>query len=348
MNTVEPLPNPTPDAQSAGAAANCVLIAEDDPIFRRILHRWLEQWNYEVVAVDNGLEAWNVLQREKSPPLLILDWMMPGLDGVEVCRKVRQLDPGPYRYILLLTAKDDKHDVVEGLEAGADDYLTKPFDVNELRARVRAGQRIIELQDALLRAQDALQFQAAHDPLTALWNRGSILDLLQKELQRGQRTGEPLGIMMLDLDHFKHINDSHGHLAGDAVLREASRRMVAAVRTYDFVGRYGGEEFVVVVPCCDMPALQVIAERVRSSFASVPVETSAGPVPVTLSIGLASASADQAAPSSEELLRAADIALYRAKANGRNRVEIADALPPRISPQPAAWASSDPERITQR
>jgi DNA-binding response OmpR family regulator len=157
-----------------------VLIAEDDPIFRHVLQTCLQRWNYRVIETGNGLDAWSVLQLADSPQIAILDWMMPGLDGIEVCRKIRSLKQGPYKYVLLLTAKDDKHDIVAGLEAGADDYLTKPFDVDELRARVRAGKRILELQQALLLARDALQFEAAHDRLTNLWNRGAIMDLSAK------------------------------------------------------------------------------------------------------------------------------------------------------------------------
>jgi two-component system, cell cycle response regulator len=303
------------------SALDSVLIAEDDPIFRHVLQRWLQRWNYHVMAVDNGLDAWNVLQQEDAPQMAILDWMMPAMDGIEVCRKIRSLDQGPYKYVVLLSAKDDKQDVVAGLEAGADDYLTKPFDVDELRARVRAGKRILELQDALLDAQNAVQFEAAHDRLTNLWNRGAIMDLLQKELQRRKRTRDPLGVIMADLDHFKSINDSHGHLVGDAVLQEAARRLAAGVRGYDAVGRYGGEEFLIVLPGCNAADLFVSAERLCHSIADQPINTSAGPLPVTLSLGLAAMDPNSdEPPNCEALLRAADTALYAAKAQGRNRV----------------------------
>ena len=147
-------------------ALNTVLIAEDDPIFRRVLQSWFTRWDYQVTAVENGLDAWEILQKDDAPQLAMLDWIMPGMDGIELCRRIRGRDNGPYRYVILLTAKDHKEDVVAGLEAGADDYLTKPFDVEELRARVRAGKRILDLQAALIRAQSALQFEAAHDGLT--------------------------------------------------------------------------------------------------------------------------------------------------------------------------------------
>ena len=299
-----------------------MLIAEDDPLFRRILERWLKQWDYRVTAVENGLNAWEVLQQEDAPQLAILDWMMPGMEGVEICRKIRSRDQGPYQYVLLLTAKDDKQDVVRGLEAGADDYLTKPFDVDELRARVRTGKRILDLQAALIKAQDDLQSAAAHDALTGLWNRGAILDLLRREVSRRQRTGDPLGVVMADIDHFKKINDTHGHLIGDVVLQEVTRRLAANVRPYDAVGRYGGEEFLIVFPGGDVPNLLVGAERLRHCIADRPIETNVGQIPATLSLGLASG--DHAEnPDCETLLRHADQALYAAKARGRNRVETA-------------------------
>src|SRR5580692_9160242 len=214
-----------PSVGTETSSINAVLIAEDDPIFRRILESWFKKWDYQVTAVENGVDAWEVLQREDAPQLVILDWMMPGMDGIEICRRIRSGDQGVYRYVLLLTAKDDKQDVIAGLEAGADDYLTKPFDVDELRARVRAGKRILDLQAALFHAQDDLQSAALHDSLTGLWNRGAILDLLRREVCRRQRTGDALGVIMADIDYFKKINDTHGHLVGDAVLQEVTRRL---------------------------------------------------------------------------------------------------------------------------
>jgi len=299
---------------------DAVLIAEDDAIFRHILQNWLQKWEYRVTAVDNGLDAWKALQEQDAPQMVILDWMMPGMDGLELCRKIRGESSALYRYVLLLTAKDDKEDVVAGLEAGADDYLTKPFDVDELRARVRAGKRILELQQALLHARDALQFEAAHDPLTSLWNRSAILCALEHELQRQNRSHSALGIMMADVDYFKTINDTYGHLVGDGVLQEVARRLAGAVRCYDSVGRYGGDEFLILVPGCQPGDLVGSAERFRRCIGDHPIATAAGPIPVTISLGLVSAGDGQ---DSEALLRAADTALYNAKAAGRNRVSVA-------------------------
>jgi two-component system cell cycle response regulator len=318
-----------PNAAEPESNLDSVLVAEDDPIFLRILQSWFQKWAYRVTAVKNGVDAWEALQQPTAPPMAVLDWMMPGMDGIEVCRKIRARAQGPYCYVLLLTAKDDREDVVAGLDAGADDYLTKPFDVDELRARVRAGKRILELQSALIRAHDTLQYESAHDALTSLWNRGAIIGFLKNEIERQQRSSQPLGVMMADVDHFKKINDTYGHLVGDIVLKEVGHRLADGVRTYDSVGRYGGEEFLVIVPGCKPADLLASAERLRRSIAEPRFETSAGPLAITLSIGVASGRDDgNCSEDSETLLRAADTALYAAKAQGRNQVGVAPAIEP--------------------
>jgi two-component system, cell cycle response regulator len=300
-----------------------VLIADDDPVSRRMLENWLQKWKFRVTAVQNGLEAWAVLQQEDAPFMAILDWMMPGIDGIELCRRIRKQTMDSYRYVVLLTAKRGKADKVAGLEAGADDYLIKPFDVDELRARVRAGGRILQLQHQLIRAQEALKFEAAHDRLTGIWNRGAISDLLQRELRRSVRNRDPLGVMMVDVDHFKRINDSHGHLTGDEVLRQVAHRLVETVRTYDYVGRYGGEEFLVVISSCSPADLISTAERMRQRIAGEPITAGTAILGVAVSIGLASSvPGNSRCVQWEELVRSADAALYLAKANGRNRIEV--------------------------
>ena len=244
--------------------------------------------------------------------------MMPGMDGVEICRRIRSANREPYIYILLLTARTESHDLIEGMDAGADDYLTKPFNAHELRVRLHAGRRILDLQEELLKAREALREQATHDGLTGLLNRTTILDKLDDELSRAVRTGTPVSVLMTDLDRFKSINDTHGHLAGDAVLREAARRLKSAARRYDSVGRYGGEEFLVVLPGCDASDAALQAERMREAIGATPFLASSQPISVTVSLGVACVS--HCAP--EALVREADDALYEAKAQGRNRVVV--------------------------
>ena len=301
-----------------------VLIAEDDSISRRMLEAFLVKWGFEVMVASGGEEAWGILQGNDSPRLAVLDWMMPGRDGIDICRSVRQRKGRPYIYIILLTARGQKEDIVEGLEAGADDYVTKPFDPYELRARLRAGRRIVELQEQLLQAREALRDQASRDPLTGLWNHGTILAILRKEVARASRTQSPFAVAMADVDRFKSINDTYGHQAGDAVLREASRRLRGAIRTYDSLGRYGGDEFLAVVPGCDPEGVARFAESFRARIDRKAVETPDGMIPVTLSLGVvALENLRDVKPAT--LVRVADAALYRAKIAGRNRVALATA-----------------------
>lgn len=296
-----------------------ILAAEDNPIFQTMLRSMLTKWGYEVITAGNGNEAWQYLQSEEAPRLAILDWMMPGLDGVEVCRRIRGAGREPYTYVLLLTARTDSHDLVEGMEAGADDYLTKPFNTLELRARLRAGRRIVELQEQLLIAREALREQATHDGLTGLLNRSAILEVLETEWVRSHREKHAVSVLMVDLDHFKRVNDRHGHQAGDVVLCESAARMRSAVRRYDSLGRYGGEEFLVVLPGCDMAGALSHAERLRIALDSEPFSIAGQGISVTCSIGCASHPEDAVA-SAEELVCAADAALYAAKNQGRNRI----------------------------
>ncbi len=245
-----------------------ILIADDDPMFRKILTKWIEDSDCTVSVATDGHEAWDILQKPKAPQLLILDWNMPGIDGLELCRRIRESRRDPYQYILLVTSRDGKQDVVKGLDGGADDYLTKPFDVHELKARVRVGKRILVLQKELIQSRESMRFHATHDALTGIWNRGTILDLLEAELQRASRSGTSTAVMMLDLDHFKAVNDTYGHPSGDAVLEEIASRIGQAVRVYDYVGRYGGEEFLIVLPSCEKDLARHCAERIRRAACS--------------------------------------------------------------------------------
>jgi len=300
-----------------------VLIADDDDVLRHILEASLTKWGYESVIARNGLEAWRILQEDDAPKLAILDWVMPGMDGPTVCREIRKLEDRPYIYVLLLTSKHRKEDVIAGLEAGADDYVSKPFDPHELKVRLRAGRRILDLQSELLAARESLRYQATHDGLTGLMNRSATLEALGNELERAARQGTPICLMLADFDHFKGINDTYGHSAGDAVLCEAARRMRTSVRTYDHVGRYGGEEFLFILPGCDTEDARNQAERLKTSITAQPIELPSLAISFSISIGTV-VKYNPVLEDLEALVQAADAALYEAKLRGRNRVVVSE------------------------
>ncbi|MEI6726107.1 MAG: diguanylate cyclase [Actinomycetes bacterium] len=300
-----------------------ILIAEDDSTSRLLLTRVLEGWGYEVAVTSDGAEAWEALQAEGAPRLAILDWMMPGMDGVDVCRRVRALETLHPPYLILLTALGDKDSVVKGLEAGADDYVGKPYDPDELRARLEVGRRMIELNDQLLEAQHAAEILASTDALTGVLNRGAIVDELERELERAAREKSPFGLGMMDIDHFKLVNDTLGHAAGDAVLREVVRRALDVLRPYDTLGRFGGEEFLVLVPGAGRGKLGEVLERIRRAIGSTPIVVDGHELTVTVSIG----GAVQEDASADHLIARADDAMYAAKGQGRDRVAVAPAPP---------------------
>ena len=310
-----------------------VLIADDEPVSRCLVERLLRRWNYDVIIAHDGLEASRILQLPDAPKLVVFDWMMPGMDGAQLCRQIRDRVEEPYTYILLLTGKRSKTDVIEGLEAGADDYITKPFEPQELKVRLRTGKRIICLQDQLIAAREALRDMATHDSLTGLCNRPAILEVLTAEVSRIQRQGSSVGIVLADLDNFKSINDTYGHHVGDDVLRQTARAMTRSTRPYDSVGRHGGEEFLIVLPGCNQMNAVSHAERLRAAIGQLTVATASGPARVTASLGVTVF--DQSAdPNPNTLVRTADEALYRAKNAGRNRVEFAPCPAPQILSAP--------------
>ena len=296
-----------------------VLIADDDPVSRRLLEVTLTNSDYQVLTAIDGGEALSALEEKDSPRLVILDWVMPYFDGVDVCRAIRTRALEPYTYIILLTVKGEQKEVIEGLEAGADDYITKPFDLLELKARLRAGRRILDLQDQLVASREQMRFEASHDIQTGLLNHSAILENLRKEALRARREATDLGVILIDIDHFKSVNDKFGHMAGDTVLREVARRLRAGVRPYDCIGRYGGEEFVVLAPGCNLENTKALAERFRASIAAEPINDAAISITITASLGVSSAGANRTA---DQILKAADDALYAAKAKGRNRVVV--------------------------
>ncbi len=302
-----------------------ILIADDDLTSRLILIGVLRKHGHEVVATEDGTEAWEAMRGPDPPALAILDWMMPGLSGVDVCRLVRGLGTERRPYLIILTSRGEKTDIVAGLEAGADDYLAKPFDPGELRARVDVGRRMIDLQDRLREAHEAVAHEAMHDPLTGVLNRRAFGDILTRALseQRRDRAGLALGIC--DVDEFKKINDAHGHQAGDEALVGLVRMLEGTLRGHDVVSRFGGDEFVVLAERIGDGDVAALFERMRAAVAAEPIDTNAGAVQVTISFGVASW---QENDTESRLFARADEALYRAKSEGRNLVRIAGAAEP--------------------
>ena len=315
-----------------------ILIADDEALSRRLLEKTLERAGYEVIAVENGRAAVRQLCQADGPRLALLDWVMPELDGPGVCREVRRQQDESYVYMVLLTSKESKEDIVAGLESGSDDYLTKPFNVDELKARLRTGERILHLEGRLVEAREMMRFKATHDALTSIWNRGVIMDLLGRELMRSQRESGCTIVLLGDVDHFKSVNDTHGHLVGDEVLQEIARRLLLSIRSYDFVGRYGGEEFLLVLNNCKPQFAEARAEDIRKIVSSRPIQTLAGPLNITMSFGLLLSDMWGVRPV-EELMHEVDAALYAAKAGGRNCVRLAQ---PPVEPKLPALAMREP------
>jgi len=293
-------------------SVNKILIAEDDYTSRRLLEIRLHKCGYEVISTCDGKEAWDKIILPDSPNMIILDWMMPGLTGIDICKKIRSSENfnDRYKYIILLTGKGAKEDIISGLDSGADDYLTKPFDDTELLMRIRSGRRILDLQEKL-------EYSATHDALTGLLNRGAILRSLEKELSRCIRSHSKLSIGLLDIDFFKRVNDTYGHIAGDDVLKVISKLIQSCLRDYDLVGRYGGEEILIIIPNADHNQSVSIFERIRKTIENERIISGKQEIKVTASIGIASF--DQQI-SNKNFIQIADDALYKAKENGRNQI----------------------------
>jgi diguanylate cyclase (GGDEF)-like protein len=301
-----------------------ILVADDDPVSRRLMERTLQKSGYEVIIAENGAQAFEQLSREDGPRLALVDWMMPELDGLEVCRKIRSMSKRPYIYITLLSSRLSNRDIVTGLEAGADDYLTKPCNPEELNARLRTGQRILCLEDTLVKAREEMRFQATHDAMTGLLNHAAILACFRQALSGSAQEHILLSLVLCDLDHFKRVNDVHGHLVGDEILRQVAVRLRESIRSCDAVGRYGGEEFLIVLRNCGATRLRSRAEQIRTAVAcrSFPIPGNA--LSLSLSLGALAVGEWNGALPMESLLEKVDNALYLAKSAGRNRVVCSD------------------------
>jgi two-component system chemotaxis response regulator CheY len=297
-----------------------VLIADDDPVTRSLLNAFLQKWGYEVVMASGGNEAWEILQEPESPSLVVSDWIMPDMSGLDLCRKVRQVQEASYTYIIVLTGKGQKEDVVEALEAGADDYLIKPFDQEELKYRIRTGERIIKLEQKIL--------ELAHtDFLTGVLNRRAFIQRMETETHRAAREEAPVSIIIADIDHFKKINDRYGHNVGDMVLQRFAGKLSECLRPYDFVGRYGGEEFIIYLPHVKETQAVLAAERMRKSIEEMKITppNSRDAIQITASFGIALASSGSG-ENVLSIIERADFAMYKAKREGRNRVRAAGEL----------------------
>lgn len=301
-----------------------ILIADDDTVSRKLLIASLRGIECEIVEKENGEETWEYIQSSPGG-LLITDWMMPKMSGLELVQKIRAANFESYTYIIMLTSRDGKSDIVEGLNAGPDDYLLKPYDLRELRARVNIGIRILKLESDLRSANDRLRYLSMHDPLTGLFNRRAIYDHLQSEINRVGHQNEPLHVGMLDIDYFKTINDTYGHQVGDSALRLLADKIQQSIRSYDWAGRWGGDEFLILFPHTNAEGAINIARRLQNSIGEVGMMTPKGTLIVLkISIGLYG----YYLPEGEEIrpdmiIERADAALYKAKENGRGQIYIA-------------------------
>ncbi len=298
-----------------------ILIAEDDIISRKMLGRALVRMGHEVISAEDGVEAERILQKEQLS-LVIADWEMPNMDGVELVRRIRASEEERYVYVILLTSRTGKEDMVSGLKSGADDYITKPFDSDELMVRIRAGERIIRLQEELAERNVQLEEMALVDGLTSVANRRAFDTEFKKLRFHSTRFKRPFSLLMLDIDHFKLYNDNLGHEAGDEALRSVAQTLVENVRTSDTVFRYGGEEFVVLLPETALEGANLVANKLCHTIEISGISHPGNPPygVVTVSAGVGSFDPSEAG-SDQAVLGQADQALYRAKANGRNRVE---------------------------
>ncbi len=300
-----------------------VLVVDDSAVYRQLIGGHLRSWGFEAVMAETATEAARILGTPGAPKLVLLDWILPDIEGIELCQRIRAAgSSGEYVYIMVLTGKEERQDMLDALQAGADDYLKKPFDEAELKARLLVGKRILDLQEELVAARESMREAATRDFLTGLLNRAEIFNLLERELERSRREHKPLSVILADIDHFKKVNDTEGHLFGDEALREIARRLQSKLRPYDGVGRYGGEEFLLVLPSCDYEGAIQRANELRETIAATRVISGDVQKVITMSMGVA-VSECLGVGEVESLLKRADTALYAAKNKGRNRVEYA-------------------------
>ena len=301
-----------------------ILIAEDDPVSRKLVDKLLVKAGNKVVCVENGKKALERMNEEFFP-IVLTDWMMPEIDGLALCRAIRKNTYSGYVFIILLTAKDSKDDIIRGLEAGADDYLTKPFSHAELIARINTGKRVLELERSLKKASEEIRVLSITDPLTGTYNRGYLTKRLPQEITRARRYERSLSLILCDIDHFKKVNDTYGHQEGDRVLKEFTRCIKDSIRhDVDWVARYGGEEFLIVLPETDVKGAHILAERLRCEVSQRAIRVQEKDVFITASFGVTGSDhiTSEEKISPDAMIKMADKLLYQSKQEGRNRVRI--------------------------
>ncbi len=305
-----------------------MLIVEDDPFVQKVVKKVFAGMGFEVLSCGDGATALDFIKNDRIQ-FAVVDWILPEMDGLTLCRRVRKLKLSRYIYIIVLTSRNRKEDLVQALDAGADDYIAKPFDESELAARARVGMRIIQLENKLVNNQKRLMKLAKEDPLTGILNRRALFDGILKEINRASREGAGVATILVDADNFKAINDTHGHIAGDVALAEFARRLQDSCREYDLLGRYGGEEFLVFLPRTDRDGAIRVAERIRSSLRKKPMVFGDHTVELGASLGVCAYTfdksnkrADNVEAVLDEMIKRTDYALYMAKKEGKNRVVV--------------------------
>ncbi len=300
-----------------------VLIADDERIPRTLLTRMVQGWGYDAIEADSGETAWEILNQPDPPRIAIIDWVMPVMNGVEICNGLQNRADAPLIYTILLTSKTDEASLVFALEQGAHDFLTKPASPAELRARLLVGKRFIRADDRLNESLVRMEQMATTDALTGIANRRHFFQLAERELSRAQRKNSPIALMMIDVDHFKEINDNHGHAAGDAALRHLVATCQLGLRRSDIIARFGGDEFVILLPDCDTEMAKQTAERLKEAVCATPVQEQEKQFEIHVTIGITTTTKNNLPRDTiTTLLRLADEALYEAKAAGRNRIAL--------------------------
>jgi len=302
-----------------------ILVVDDDLVTRTVIQKYLNKAGFDVTLAGNGAEALRALD-DRFFPIVLSDWIMPELTGLQLCETIRKKKTDGYVFIILVTSRDAKTDIVSGLEAGADDYLTKPIHPAELVARINTGIRILRLEKSLKQANDEIRLLSITDTLTGCYNRVYLGERFPQEIDRAARYNHPLSVVLADMDHFKKVNDTYGHQIGDKVLKTFSTCLLEQIRgQVDWAVRYGGEEFLIVLPETNCEGAIVFAERMRHATENLSIRNTENQIRITASFGGACADFGHrkfSAMSLETLINHADDLLYRSKRDGRNRVNI--------------------------